>query len=203
MEELKQNEQIQTPKTKKTDEFHLKQITIIALAIFITFCCCILFFFVIYRYNGFTDFWKKLTYILQPVIIGLVVAYLLNPLMKLIDGKVIFPMFKGKMKSEKKAKKISRGMAIAGALLFLVGIIVLLIAAIVPSIIQSIQGIISTLPAEVRSLVDWINDIAKGGQPDSGHCGRSNHTAVTSLKTGGKTRCFHRQKSISLPLPAE
>lgn len=53
-------------------------------------------------------------------------------------------------------------MAIAGALLFLVGIIVLLIAAIVPSIIQSIQGIISTLPAEVRSLVDWINDIAKG-----------------------------------------
>ena len=39
LEELKQNEQIQTPKTKKTDEFHLKQITIIALAIFITFCC--------------------------------------------------------------------------------------------------------------------------------------------------------------------
>ena len=70
MEELKQNEQIQTPKTKKTDEFHLKQITIIALAIFITFCCCILFFFVIYRYNGFTDFWKKLTYILQPVIMA-------------------------------------------------------------------------------------------------------------------------------------
>ena len=139
MEELKQNEQIQTPKTKKTDEFHLKQITIIALAIFITFCCCILFFFVIYRYNGFTDFWKKLTYILQPVIIGLVVAYLLNPLMKLIDGK-LFSLFKGKMKSEKKAKKISRGLAI----------------------IQSIQGIISTLPAEVRSLVDWINDIAKG-----------------------------------------
>ena len=126
MEELKQNEQIQTPKTKKTDEFHLKQITIIALAIFITFCCCILFFFVIYRYNGFTDFWKKLTYILQPVIIGLVVAYLLNPLMKLIDGK-LFSLFKGKMKSEKKAKKISRGLAIAGALLFLVGIIVLLI----------------------------------------------------------------------------
>ena len=55
MEELKQNEQIQTPKTKKTDEFHLKQITIIALAIFITFCCCILFFFVIYRYNGFLE----------------------------------------------------------------------------------------------------------------------------------------------------
>lgn len=108
MEELKQNEQVQTPKTKKTDEFHLKQITIIALAIFITFCCCILFFFVIYRYNGFTDFWKKLTYILQPVIIGLVVAYLLNPLMKLIDGK-LFSLFKGKMKSEKKAKKYQEG----------------------------------------------------------------------------------------------
>ena len=39
-------------------------------------------------------------------------AYLLNPLMKLIDGK-LFSLFKGKMKSEKKAKKISRGMAIS------------------------------------------------------------------------------------------
>ena len=161
MEEQKQNEQTQTPKTKKADEFHLKQITIIALAIFITFCCCILFFFIIYRYNGFADFWKKLTYILQPIIIGLAVAYLLNPLMKLIDGK-LFSLLRKKMKSEKKAKSVSRGLAIAGALLFLVLIVVLLIAAIVPSINQSIQSIITTLPAEVRSLIDWINDFAKG-----------------------------------------
>ena len=59
--------------------WNLKQYVVIALVVFITFCCCILFFFMIYRYNGFADFWKKLTTILQPIIMGLVLAYLLNP----------------------------------------------------------------------------------------------------------------------------
>lgn len=45
-----------------------------------------------------------------------------------------------RMKSKTKAKKMSRGVAIAGAWVFLGGIVVLLIAAIVPSIIQSIPG---------------------------------------------------------------
>ena len=61
--------------------WNLKQYVVIALVVFITFCCCILFFFMIYRYNGFADFWKKLTTILQPIIMGLVLAYLLNPVM--------------------------------------------------------------------------------------------------------------------------
>lgn len=155
---LPQEESIKQP---KKDEYHLKQITIIALAIFITFCCCILFFFIIYRYNGFTDFWKQLTQILQPVIIGLVVAYLLNPLMKWVDGKM-YGILTERVKNEEKAKNLARGLAITASLLFLVGIVVLLIAAIVPSILQSIQGVVTTLPSEVKSLVAWINDFAKG-----------------------------------------
>lgn len=155
---LPQEESIKQP---KKDEYHLKQITIIALAIFITFCCCILFFFIIYRYNGFTDFWKQLTQILQPVIIGLVVAYLLNPLMKWVDGKM-YGIFMERVKNEEKAKNLARGLAITASLLFLVGIVVLLIAAIVPSILQSIQGVVTTLPSEVKSLIAWINDFAKG-----------------------------------------
>ena len=51
--------------------WNLKQYVVIALVVFITFCCCILFFFMIYRYNGFADFWKKLTTILQPIIMGI------------------------------------------------------------------------------------------------------------------------------------
>lgn len=155
---LPQEESIKQP---KKDEYHLKQITIIALAIFITFCCCILFFFIIYRYNGFTDFWKQLTQILQPVIIGLVVAYLLNPLMKWVDGKM-YGILTERVKNEEKAKNLARGLAITASLLFLVGIVVLLIAAIVPSILQSIQGVVTTLPSEVKSLIAWINDFAKG-----------------------------------------
>ena len=117
--------------------WNLKQYVVIALVVFITFCCCILFFFMIYRYNGFADFWKKLTTILQPIIMGLVLAYLLNPVMKFLE-RHLMKLLEPRMKSKTKAKKMSRGVAIAGAWVFLGGIVVLLIAAIVPSIIQSI-----------------------------------------------------------------
>ena len=161
LEENTKLPQEESTKQPKKDEYHLKQITIVALAIFITFCCCILFFFIIYRYNGFTDFWKKLTQILQPVIIGLVVAYLLNPLMRWVDRKMLGILIK-RMKNEEKAKNLARGLAITASLLFMVGIVVLLLAAIVPSILQSIQGVVTTLPSEVKSLIAWINDFAKG-----------------------------------------
>lgn len=159
MDENKYNEQ--TSGKKDTGTWNLKNYVMMALVIFVTFCCCILFFFLIYRYNGFTDFWKKLIGILQPIIIGLVLAYLLNPVMKFIE-KYILKLLKSKMKSEHKAKRTSRGIAIAGSLLFLVGIFVLLIAAIVPSVVASIQGMITTLPEEVNQLVELVDDFTQG-----------------------------------------
>ena len=42
LEENTKLPQEESTKQPKKDEYHLKQITIIALAIFITFCCCIL-----------------------------------------------------------------------------------------------------------------------------------------------------------------
>ena len=141
--------------------WNLKQYVVIALVVFITFCCCILFFFMIYRYNGFADFWKKLTTILQPIIMGLVLAYLLNPVMKFLE-RHLMKLLEPRMKSKTKAKKMSRGVAIAGAWVFLGGIVVLLIAAIVPSIIQRIQGIATGLPSEVKNIMDWSDEFFKG-----------------------------------------
>ena len=70
---------------EKQGGFGLKQYVIVALVVFITFCCCTLFFFMIYRYNGFADFWKNLGVILQPITIGVVLAYLLNPVMTFVE----------------------------------------------------------------------------------------------------------------------
>ena len=79
--------------------------------------------------------------ILQPIIIGVVIAYLLNPIMKFLEGHLL-KFLEPRMKSKRKAKKTSRGIAITGSLVFLVGICVLLVAAIVPSISASIQSMI-------------------------------------------------------------
>lgn len=142
-------------------KWNLKQYLLIALIVFVTFCCCILFFFLIYRYNGFTDSWKNLTVILQPIIIGLVLAYLLNPVVKFFE-KPLQKFLTSRLSSERKVKKVSRGIAVLGALLFLIGILVLLLAAVVPAMIASIQEIVATLPAQINQMLDWVNEFARG-----------------------------------------
>ena len=156
------DEQEKIKKTSQETEWELKpQYVIIALVVFVTFCCCILFFFMIYRYNGFTDFWKKLSLILQPIIIGVVIAYLLNPIMKFLEGHLL-KFLEPRMKSKCKAKKTSRGIAITGSLVFLVGICVLLVAAIVPSISASIQSMITSFPQEAKDLTKWVDEVTNG-----------------------------------------
>ena len=124
----------------------------IGLMIFITFACCILFFFMLLRYQGFADGWHKIVGAAQSIIIGMVLAYLLNPIMEFLERK-LYKRLKGKMKTDQKAKKLSRGLGIAGAILFLLIIIILLIAAIVPSVISCIVGVIDTLPGNVQNFI--------------------------------------------------
>lgn len=155
------NSERQTTDKQKPNSWDIRQYVMIALVIFVTFCCCTLFFFMIYRYNGFAGFWKELAGILQPITIGVVIAYLLNPVMKFLEGHII-KFLEPRMKNQKKRNKIARGIAIAGALLFLVLIFVLLMAAVIPSIIQSIQGIVTKLPEEINNLVKWVEEITNG-----------------------------------------
>ncbi len=158
--EERQAEQEITTKPAKTP-MDLKHMISVAVIAFLTFCCCILFFFVIYRYNGLTGFWKELTGILQPIIIGLVLAYLLNPVMKFLE-RYLLRFFQPRVKNKEKNARVIRYISIFGALIFLILIIVLLMAAVIPAVLDSIASIFSTLPEEVNDLINWINDVAAG-----------------------------------------
>ena len=61
----------------------------IGITAFITVVCCILFFFIILRFDGFTDVWGKIFTAAQPIIIGLVLAYMLNPVMRFCEGIIL------------------------------------------------------------------------------------------------------------------
>ena len=145
--------------SKKEEEsgYDIKKYSIIALMVVITFCCCILFFFFIYRYHGFAAYWQKLMGILQPVIMGFIVAYLLNPVMVFLE-KHLFVFLKPRVKGERKAKKMARVLGTVGSLLCLLLIIFLLLYMMIPELIKSIQNMMVDLPAEFRSFVDWMED---------------------------------------------
>lgn len=146
---------------KERADFNLKSYLMIALLVFAVFCCCILVFFLIYRYNGFASGWKKLMKVLQPISIGLVVAYLLNPVMMFFEN-YLKKFFEKRVSDKKKVWKLSRGISIALSLLFLVLLVYALVMMVVPQLIQSITGMFTSLPGEVEQLSQWIDTQFKG-----------------------------------------
>lgn len=129
----------------------------IGTTVFVTFVLCILFFFVIYRYQGFADGWNKIISALQPIIIGLVLAYILNPVMLFLQEKN-YKFFSQKIKKQKTAEKMARGLAVTACIFIILGFIGLLIAAIVPSLISSVTSLLTSLPSDVKTLIDAIQN---------------------------------------------
>ena len=156
-------EEPETNKKGKGNSGDIRNYLKIGLTVFITFVCCILFFFMILRFDGFADAWNNMIRAAQPIIIGLVLAYLLNPVMRFCEEHI--QKFLGKrMKNERKRKKWSRGLAVTGAILFLLIVLGLLLSAIVPAVISSISTLITTLPDQVQS---FIATLQKGEFGDS------------------------------------
>jgi predicted PurR-regulated permease PerM len=142
---------------KKEPDYDLKKYSVIAFIVFLTFCCCILFFFFIYRYHGFAEYWQKLMGILQPIIMGFITAYLLNPVMVFLE-KHLLKFLKPRVKGERKAKKMARVIGTVGALAFLLLIIFLLLYMMVPELIKSIQNMMVNLPSEFNDFSDWVDE---------------------------------------------
>ena len=129
----------------------------IGVMVFVTFAVSILFFFALYRFEGFAGIWSKLLAAAMPIIMGLVLAYLMNPVMLWLE-RCFKKLLSKKMKSESKLRKVSRALAITGSVIILVAIISLLIAAIVPSVIASISGLMKTLPNDVAAFINMIKN---------------------------------------------
>ena len=143
-------------KKKEKTNWNMKPYLAIALVIFVLFCCCIAVFFLIYRYNGVSAGWTKIKQVLQPITIGLVLAYLLNPVMVFIERNML-KLLKGRAKTEKQAKKIARTTGTFGALVVFFLIVFLLFEMMVPQLIRSIAGMVNNLPEQAQSMFDWFN----------------------------------------------
>lgn len=147
---------------KKNDKanWNIKPYLAVALLAFIVFCFCILVFFFIYRFSAVKAGWNTVMGVLQPIIIGIVLAYILNPVMKFIERHLNIA-WKSAIKNEEKRQKLCRVIGTAGALLFFILIIFLLIEMLVPQLVKSISGVVTTLPGQVDNFVNWFDDVMR------------------------------------------
>lgn len=178
------SEQKITQSEKKTDHSWQHYFKIGCTAFF-TVAACITFFFVLYRWETILGIIGKIIKSAEPIIIGLVLAYLLMPVKNFIE-KPVYKLLEARKIKAPKAKKIARGISIAGTIIFLFIVIAVLIASLVPALLNSILGFVDAMPGYIDSFVKWITDSGIADNEMAIFIGNSITSFTTELENWAK-----------------
>lgn len=133
------------------------------ITFFLVIAACVIFYFLLLRIEDISVGVSKVIDVLKPILYGMVIAYLLNPIVKQIDRWLI-PQLKKKM-SQEKAKKVSRSVGVFAALVMLLALILALCNMLIPELYKSIRDMVRTLPGQISDMVTKIISIQKDTSP--------------------------------------
>ncbi len=107
---------------------------------------------------GFFSMIRSLMGILSPLIIGVVIAFLLNPLANFVDRRLQPFLLRRKMKPEK-ADKLSRIASLLFAVIFGALIVYAFFSMLLPQLYESVTGIVNNAQTYYESIERWITNI--------------------------------------------
>lgn len=97
---------------------------------------------------------KKIIKILMPIIDGLIIAYLLAPLVNIIEKKLLFPLYeKTKIEIDKKLMNRTRIYSISLTFLLVISLLYSFIQFVIPQVYESIVSIVGQLPTYYNNLI--------------------------------------------------
>ncbi|MEG1243658.1 MAG: AI-2E family transporter [Oscillospiraceae bacterium] len=135
---------------------------------FYAFCviaASISFYFLVLRIDVVGSFFSKILGLLEPVVYGLTIAFLLNPIVKILE-KLFLKAASGKAAKEISTKKKSaiRGFSVLIAIMVALLLIYLMASFLFPEIVDSLSNISKTLPKQVESLGVWASQILENNK---------------------------------------
>ena len=131
---------------------HIKPYLYGMLAGFGAIALSIIFFFLIYRFDGFGSAISTLTGILMPFIYGAVIAYLLKPVCNTIEA------FLRRLIPEK-MKGLINALSVTFTILFGLLLIYALCMMIIPQLITSVTTLYYTAQANITKFMYWANHL--------------------------------------------
>ena len=101
---------------------------------------------------GFFSLLSAVGKILSPLVSGIVIAFLLNPIVNFVDLR---PLLEKRGLKASKAYKISRGVSLVFAFIFAAFIVYAFFSMLVPQLYESVMSIIDSAPEYYQSLEKW------------------------------------------------
>lgn len=136
----------------KWNKNHLR----LGVVLTISLCAAILFNAFIKSWRGIIGFFGTLFSALTPFIIGIVIAFLLSPIMNYIRKglAVIVSKISKKLNYEKAYKKVKALSVILTIALF-IGLITIFLWLVIPRIYESLKDLVDSMPGYLDSLQEW------------------------------------------------
>lgn len=130
------------------------------LTAFLVIVFSILFLFTVYNMNTVSQGVSKVFNVIMPVIIGIVIAYLINPIMRFIEVDLIEKNIEKSGKTiTKKAHTRHRVEALVLAFIIISYLVFAFFKSVVPELIYSIRSIISHFDTYYNNVVNLFNSI--------------------------------------------
>lgn len=127
---------------------------------FFVIAASICFYYLVFHISSLIKNIQAVLHVFSPVIIGLILAYLMAPILNFIEKKILNPLFeKLKLNKNGKHNKAIRGLGITFTFLLVFVIIYLLIAMLVSQIVPSIRNIITNFDSYLSNFYDWLNNL--------------------------------------------
>lgn len=129
---------------------------------FLTIAASILFYMILQHLETVMAVLSLVAKSLRPITYGLVLAYLLNPLLNVIEHSLVLPLSKHIFKKKHKtAYSVARGFSILLAWIVAAIFVVTLFALIVPEIYRSIESLVVIVPQVGNRMLENANKILK------------------------------------------
>ncbi len=123
------------------------------------------------------------------------IAYLMTPVVN-FEERHLLPLAQQKMKDPLKAKKMVRAASVIGALIFFLLIIGVLLLMVIPELYKSINGMIGTMPKQVNSFMDWLNEYVSSDSEISSYLEVGLTKATEFFENWAKTDFLPQTKNI-------
>ena len=146
---------IKSNETEKKKFFTGKNTSRAKLTLFILLTA-ILFTFLLFNLGTVKNAISGVIKTVRPVLYGIAIAYLLNPLSERIR-RLLLKCFEKRAKNPVRARKAAKGLSIGISVAFALVVIIVLLWMIIPQIVESISTLVAAMPGYIKSVTGWYN----------------------------------------------
>ena len=136
-----------------------KKYSTLAKYILLIILITILMIVVVIRFDELWGMVEKVVEVLNPVIWGGVLAFLMNPVMKKIEGFLYRFIFKKRIH-----KKTVRAISLSLTCILTITVVGGLLYVVIPEILDSITTIFDNITLWVAQLTDWVTKLFKNNE---------------------------------------